>query len=317
MNIKIAGTGSALAKIVRTNKDIEQMVETTDEWIKERTGIESRHISDGDTVASLAAKACEEALKCAKKDVEDIDLVLVATCSPEQLLPNCACQVQSLIGATKAVAFDLNAACSGFMFALDTAYAYIKCGIYKNALIVGSEVLSKLVDWDDRTTCVLFGDGAGAIYIEACEDDTTGMISMVQGSNGFKGDVLSCNERSLPGAENIFIQMDGREVYKFATRQVPLCIEEALEKANLTVEDIDFFVLHQANMRILEAIAKRLKIDMSKVPANVTRVGNMSSAAIPVLLDELNKSNQLKRGQKIVLSGFGAGLTYGACVLTW
>lgn len=317
MNIKIAGTGSALAGTLRTNSDIEKMVDTTDAWIRERTGIESRYISDGDTVASLAAKACTEALKCAKKEVEEIDLILVATCSPEQLLPNCACQVQSIIGATHAVAFDLNAACSGFMFALDTAYAYLTCGIYQNALIVGSEVLSKLVDWEDRTTCVLFGDGAGAVYIEATNDDHTGMISMVQGSNGFKGDVLSCNERPLPGHENIFVQMDGREVYKFATRQVPLCIEEALKKADLTVEDIDYFILHQANLRILEAIAKRLKIDMSKVPFNVNRVGNMSSAAIPVLLDELNKNNQLKKGQKIVLSGFGAGLTYGACVLTW
>lgn len=317
MNIRIAGTGSALGTQLRTNRDIEQMVDTTDEWIRERTGIESRHISQGDTVASLGAKASLEALKAANKAPEDIDLILVATCSPEKLLPNCACQVQSIIGATNAVAFDLNAACSGFMFALDTAYAYLTCGIYKNALIIGSEVLSNLIDWTDRTTCVLFGDGAGAVYVEATEDTNVGMISMVQGSNGFKGDVLACNQRPLKDDDNIFVQMDGREVYKFATRQVPLCIEEALDKAGLTVEDIDYFVLHQANMRILEAIAKRLKINMDKIPFNVNRVGNMSSAAIPVLLDELNKKNQLKKGQKIVLSGFGAGLTYGACVLTW
>ena len=182
MNIKIVGTGSALAGQIRTNQDIEAMVDTTDSWIRERTGIRTRHISDRDTVASLSAKACREALKCAKKEVEDIDLILVATCSPEFLLPNCACQVQSILGAEKATAFDINAACSGFLFALDTAYAYISCGIYRNALVVGGEVLSKLVDWEDRTTCVLFGDGAGAVYVEACEDGISGIQSMVQGS---------------------------------------------------------------------------------------------------------------------------------------
>lgn len=317
MNIKIVGTGSALAGQIRTNQDIEAMVDTTDAWIRERTGIRTRHISDRDTVASLSAKACREALKCAKKEVEDIDLILVATCSPEFLLPNCACQVQSILGAEKATAFDINAACSGFLFALDTAYAYISCGIYRNALVVGGEVLSKLVDWEDRATCVLFGDGAGAVYVEACEDGISGIQSIVQGSNGAKGQVLSCRERALDEKEDIFIRMDGREVYKFATRQVPACIEEAVKKAGLTVQDIDLFVLHQANMRILEAIGRRLNIGMDKIPANVDRVGNMSSAAIPVLLDELNKNGKLHRGQKIVLSGFGAGLTYGACVVTW
>lgn len=317
MNIKIAGTGSALAKTVRTNHDIEKMVDTTDEWIKERTGIGSRHISDGDTVVSLASEACIKALKCAKKEVENVDLIIVATCSPEQLLPCCACQVQKEIGAVNAVAFDLNAACSGFLFALDTVYAYIKSGIYRNALVIGSEVLSKIVDWTDRSTCILFGDGAGAVYVEATEDENTGILSLIQGSNGFKGEVLSCNERPFLGEDNLFVQMDGREVYKFATKQVPVCIENALQKANLTIDDIDLFVLHQANMRILESIAKRLKIDMEKIPFNVDRVGNMSSAAIPVLLDELNQAGKLQRGQKIVLSGFGAGLTYGACVISY
>lgn len=314
MNIRIAGTGRALPEKLLTNLELEQRIDTTDEWIRERTGIESRRVSVDDTVSSLAAKACQNALEKAGKKAEEIDLIIVATCSPEYMLPCCACQVQSIIGASNAVCFDLNAACSGFLFALDTAYAYIKSGIYKNALLVGSEVLSRLVDWEDRTTCVLFGDGAGAVYVEATEDANCGMISMVQGSDGAKGMVLSCKEGR---AEDKYIQMDGREVYKFATRQVPNCIEEALEKIQLSANEIDLFVLHQANIRIIQAISKKLGVDMERFPTNLQRVGNMSSAAIPVLLDELNEENRLQKGQKIVLSGFGAGLTYGACVVVW
>lgn len=324
MTIKITGTGSALPENIMTNADMEKIVDTSDEWIRERTGIGARHISKGDTVASLATKACLNALESAGKKAEDVDLILVATCSPEMLLPCCACQVQSAIGAKQAVAFDLNAACSGFLFALNTAYAYITAGIYRNALIVGAEVLSKLVDWEDRGTCVLFGDGAGAVLVEASTEENRGLISMVQGSDGAKGMVLFCNERVVDGsayaeekeADN-FIHMDGREVYKFATRQVPACIEEALAKVSLEPDDIDLYVLHQANIRILESIAKHLKVDMDKFPNNMERVGNMSSAAIPVLLDELNKCGKIECGQKIVLSGFGAGLTYGACVMIW
>lgn len=312
MTIKIAGTGSALPTHILTNKELEGKVETSDEWIRERTGICERHISDSDeeTVAGLAAKACEKALADAGKAAEDVDLILVATCSPELFLPCCACQVQSQIGAKKAVCFDLNAACSGFLFALDTAYAYIHSGIYKNALVVGAEVLSKLVDWEDRGTCILFGDGAGAVYVEASEAE--GIISMVQGSDGSQGMVLSCEAK---GAGKI--EMDGKEVYRFATRQVPNCIEEAVTKAGLTIADIDYFFLHQANLRILEAVSKRLSIPMEKIPVNLNHVGNTSSAAIPVLLDEFRKSAKIEKGQKLVLSGFGAGLTYGACVLTW
>lgn len=316
MTIKIAGTGSALPSNVMTNKDIEKLVETSDEWIQERTGICERHISTGETVASLAAKACENALASAGKTGADVDMIIVATCSPEQLLPCMACQVQSAIGAEHAVAFDLNAACSGFLFALQTVNAYIASGIYKNALVVGSEVLSKLVDWTDRGTCILFGDGAGAVYVEAT-DSEPGMIGMSQGSDGFKGAVLSCNERTDKEDEDIFIHMDGKEVYKFATRQVPICILDAVEQSGLSLDEIDLFVLHQANTRIIESIAKRLKQDIAKFPVNLPRVGNMSSATIPVLLDELNRNGQLHKGQKIVLSGFGAGLTYGACVLVW
>ena len=331
MAIKITGTGSALPEKRVTNFDMAELVETSDEWIRERTGIAERRISTGDTVSSLAAKACADALAMAGRDAGDVDLILVATCSPELLLPCCACQVQSAIGAHKAVAFDLNAACSGFLFALNTAYAYMQTGLYKNALIVGSEVLSKLIDWTDRSTCVLFGDGAGAAFMELSETDevcengrTAGIEKMVMGSDGTKGMVLACAERSVSNPYykedqpvKPYVYMNGQEVYKFATRQVPACIKEALDKANLTADDVDLFVLHQANVRIIESVAKRLKADISKFPMNLDRIGNMSSATIPVLLDELNRNGKIKKGDRLVLSGFGAGLTYGASILVW
>ncbi len=331
MTIRITGTGSALPEKIVTNFDLQELVETSDEWIQKRTGIAQRRVSTGETVSALAAEACKRALEMAGKTAAEVDLILVATCSPELLLPCCACQVQDLIGAADAVAFDLNAACSGFLFALNTANAYLQTGIYKNALIVGSEVLSKLVDWKDRGTCILFGDGAGAAFVEASEETCTyengrraGMECMVQGSDGAKGRVLSCAERALNSAfyaedETIspYIQMDGQAVYKFATKQVPACIQQALDKAERTVEDVDWFILHQANVRIIESVAKHLKAEMAKFPMNIHKIGNMSSATIPVLLDECNRNGMIKRGDRIVLSGFGAGLTYGASVLVW
>lgn len=314
MTIKITGTGSALPEQRVTNFDLAKKVDTSDAWIRERTGIVERRISDeqkGESVAFLSAKAAENALKMAGRTAQEIDLILVATCSPEMMLPCCACQVQGMIGAQNAVAFDINAACSGFLFALETAYAYLKTGLYRNALIIGAEVLSKLVDWSDRSTCVLFGDGAGAVLIEKDEtENKERFLSFAQGSDGAKGMVLSCERQG-------YVQMNGQEVYRFAVKQVPACIDVALERAGLSVSDIDLFVLHQANVRIIEAVAKRLKVDMEKFPVNLDRVGNMSSATVPVLLDELNREGKLKAGQRLVLSGFGAGLTYGACVLEW
>ena len=331
--IRITGTGSALPGRIVTNKELEQMVETSDEWIRERTGIAERHVSVGETVVTLASEAARKALEQAGKRAEEIDLILVATCSPEQYLPCCACQVQADIGAVNALAFDVNAACSGFLFALNTADAYLRTGLAKNALIIGSEVLSKLVDWTDRSSCILFGDGAGAVVVEQCEV-SSGILGRALHSDGAGGGVLQCGARELTtpyartsavktdqnqpmdGREH-FIQMDGQEVYRFATRRVPQCIEEALSDAGLTVPDIDLFVLHQANARIIDAVAKRLHADREKFPTNLERVGNLSSASIPVLLDELHKQGKLHRGDRIVLAGFGAGLTIGACVMTW
>ena len=331
--IRITGTGSALPGRIVTNKELEQMVETSDEWIRERTGIGERHVSVGETVVTLASEAARKALEQAGKRAEEIDLILVATCSPEQYLPCCACQVQATVGAVNALAFDVNAACSGFLFALNTADAYLRTGLAENALVIGSEVLSKLVDWTDRGSCILFGDGAGAVVVERCEA-SPGILGRALHSDGTGGGVLQCGARELttPYARTSaaktdqkqqtddrehYIQMDGQEVYRFATRRVPQCIEEALADAGLAVPDIDLFVLHQANARIIDAVAKRLHADREKFPTNLERVGNLSSASIPVLLDELHRQGKLHRGDRIVLAGFGAGLTIGACVMTW
>ena len=321
MSMKIIGTGSALPARRVSNEELTRLVDTSDEWIRERTGIGSRYISTGETAASLAAEACRRALENAGKDAAEVDLLVVATCSPEMALPCTACQVQELTGAKNAVAFDLNAACAGFLFGFHTVYAYLSAGIYRNALIVGAEVLSKLVDWTDRGTCILFGDGAGAVMAERCESG--GVLGFVQHSDGSRGNVLACGSRKLEnpyaGGQDFlqYVKMDGREVFAFAVRQVPASIEEALEKAGLGMEDVDLFVLHQANRRIIEGISRRLKADLSKFPVNLDRTGNLSSAAIPVLLDELNRQGRLIPGMTLVLSGFGAGLTYGACVLKW
>ena len=331
--IRITGTGSALPGRIVTNKELEQMVETSDEWIRERTGIGERHVSVGETVVTLASEAARKALEQAGKRAEEIDLILVATCSPEQYLPCCACQVQAAVGAVNALAFDVNAACSGFLFALNTADAYLRTGLAENALVIGSEVLSKLVDWTDRGSCILFGDGAGAVVVERCEA-SPGILGRALHSDGTGGGVLQCGARELttPYARTSaaktdqkqqtddrehYIQMDGQEVYRFATRRVPQCLEEALADAGLAVPDIDLFVLHQANARIIDAVAKRLHADREKFPTNLERVGNLSSASIPVLLDELHRQGKLHRGDRIVLAGFGAGLTIGACVMTW
>lgn len=321
MSIRIMGTGSALPGRRVENREIVELVDTSDEWIRERTGIGSRHVSTGETVAALAADACGQALADAGRQAEEVELLLVATCSPEDVAPCMACQVQSRIGAGNAVAFDLNAACAGFLFALHTAWAYVEAGIYRNALIAGSEVLSKLVDWEDRGTCILFGDGAGAVYVEKCE--TGGILSFVQHADGSRGAVLAGGSRPLEnpwaGQRDFqkFLRMDGREVFAFALRQVPLNVEEALGKAHLTVGDVELFVLHQANRRIIEGISKRLGADISLFHMNLDQVGNTSSAAIPLLLNQLNRKGKLRRGMRLVLSGFGAGLTCGACVMEW
>ncbi|MDO4188517.1 MAG: beta-ketoacyl-ACP synthase III [Lachnospiraceae bacterium] len=309
MNIKICGTGSALPEKVITNKDLEKMVDTEDSWIVDRTGISQRHVaSDEENVASLGTLAAKRALEMSNMTIADIDMILVATCSDDDRLPNCACMIQKGLGGTTVPAFDINSACTGFLTALTITDAYFNSGMYKRILVVGTETLSRIVDYTDRGTCILFGDGAGAAVLEAVESDTRMVSSLF--ANGEKGDALTCTAAGK-------VLMDGQGVYKFATRCVPQVINDVLSKAALTTDDIDLFVLHQANKRIIDSIARTLKSDINKFPMNIANVGNMSSASIPVLLDEINRKKLIKKGDKIVLSGFGAGLTYGACIITW
>lgn len=309
MNIKICGTGSALPEKVITNKDLEKLVDTEDSWIVDRTGISKRHIADdNESVATLGALAAQRALDMAGYKIDDIDLILVATCSDDDRLPNCACKIQKLLGGSDIPAFDINSACTGFLTALTVADAYFNSGMYNRILIVGTETLSRIVDYTDRGTCILFGDGAGATVVEAVNSDNR-MISSLY-ADGNRGDALTC----LADGK---VLMDGQGVYKFATRSVPKVINDVLAKAGMTVDDVNLFVLHQANKRIIESIARTLKTDISRFAMNISEVGNMSSASIPVLLDEINRMNIIKKGDIIVLSGFGAGLTFGACIITW
>lgn len=320
MTIRIVGTGSFLPENIMTNNDLSKIMDTSDEWISTRTGIRSRHLAKEETTAQMSAQAAEQALAEAGMKAEDLDLIIVGTVSGDYVTPSTACQVQSMIGAHSAVAFDVNAACSGFMFAMNTAYAYIQSGVYQNALIIGAETLSKLMDWNDRSTCVLFGDGAGAAVVKA---DEKGLLTFTQGSDGAKGMVLSCKNRlnNNPLVQNPtdqdYVFMDGQEVYKFAVSTVPVSIKKVLDEAGLDVSEIKYFLLHQANIRIIQSVAKRLKVDLDKFPTALEHCGNISAGSVPVLLDEVNQKGMLQRGDKIVLAGFGAGLTWSAAVMEW
>ncbi len=320
MAIRIMGTGSFLPEKNVSNDDLAKYVDTSDEWISSRTGIRNRRIAIDETTTSMSASAAKEALAMAGKEAIDVELIIVATVTPDYYTPSVACEVQAELGADNAIAFDVNAACSGFVFALNIAKMYIETGYVKNALVIGAETLSKILDWNDRSTCVLFGDGAGAAYVE---ESDKGIISVVQGSIGKKGMVLNCVSRNTVNLfteeEQVqdYLHMDGQEVYKFAVRQCPKCLMEAMDKAGLTVDDIDYFVLHQANIRIIESVAKRLKAPIEKFPMTLGYTGNMSAASVPVMLDSLVREGNLKRGEKIGISAFGAGLTYGAIVMEW
>ena len=302
---KITGTGSYVPSNFMDNFDLSNIVDTNDAWIQERTGIIRRHISTDDTTISMASKAADQAIKNAGISPNDIDLILVATMSPQAVLPCTACEVQKSIQANQATCFDLNAACSGFLYAYNTAQAYIASEVYKTVLVIGTETLSNLVDWKDRGTCILFGDGAGAVVLSATEE---GVYSTVTHSDGQKKDALTCDLGSV-------IKMNGQEIFKFAVKQIPICIQELLEKNHLAVSDITYFVLHQANKRIIEAVAKRLHVDLEHFPMNLQEYGNTSSASIPILLHEMNEKNMLHRGDKVIMAGFGAGLTWGATLL--
>ena len=320
MTARIIGTGSAVPEQIVTNEDLSKIVETSDEWISSRSGIKERRVAKEENTTSLAILAGKRALENAGVTAEEIEVIIVATCTPDYFFPNTACQVQEAIGAKHAVAFDLSAACSGFLFALSTAQAYIKGGIYQKALIVGAETMSKMIDWSDRSTCVLFGDGAGAAVVSAEE---TGVLELVQKSNGAGKGVLSCKARETRNVLNHesetkeYLYMEGQPVFKFAVKTVPECVEEVLKKAEVKKEEIRYYILHQANSRIIQSVAKRLKEPEEKFPMNLSLYGNTSAASIPILLDEMNRNGMLNRGDKLVLSGFGAGLTWGAVLLEW
>ena len=257
----------------------------------------------------MAAKAAEEALADSGLKAEEIDLILVATSSSETVFPNTSCEVQKAIGAVHAWGYDLNAACSGFILALNTAQSYIRSGLVKTAL------MSRIVDWKDRGTCILFGDGAGAVVLRGEESESAKAVyTAMAHSAGDKGDAFTIHEGS---EETPVIRMDGQAVFKFAVRKVPEIIEEMLKKADVSREDVDYFVLHQANRRIIEAAAKRVGVEIEKFPMNLGEYANTSAASVPILLNEMNRDGKLKRGQKIILAGFGAGLTWAGCLMEW
>ena len=321
--MRILGSGHYVPKNIVTNDDLSKIVDTNDEWISSRTGISTRYISDGEGVSDLASKAALLALKDANISATDIDMILLATMTPDSMLPNNASIIQKNIGAINATCFDINAACSGFLFSLNTAHAYLSSGMCKNILVIGAETLSKIVDWSDRASCVLFGDGAGAMVVTA---DNTKAFYSVSGSDGSKGHVLTGGATLLKNmlvnseetnimTDNYYMHMDGQEVFKFAVTKVPECINEVLTKANLTAEDIDCFILHQANVRIISSVAKRLGVSPDKLPINLNKYGNTSAATIPILFDELKKSGSLDNAKRVIFSGFGGGLTWGASLV--
>ncbi|MCI6867459.1 MAG: ketoacyl-ACP synthase III, partial [Lachnospiraceae bacterium] len=308
------------------NNKLSEFVDTSDEWIKERTGVARRHIVADETTSFMAAEAAKKAVEDADLTPDQIDLILVSTISSDVILPCTACEVQRILGAVNATCFDLNAACTGFVLAYNTANAYIQSGVYKNALVIGSESLSNLTNWKDRGTCILFGDGAGAVVLTA--EEKASYVPATH-SEGAKGEALTLKSRHdsngitkeiepnrMMDAE-YFMQMDGQAVFKFAVKKVPEAILEVLDKNNIKKEDIDCYLLHQANRRIVEAVAKRMGEPIEKFPMNLQEYGNTSSASIPILLDELSREGKLKSGKHIVLAGFGAGLTWGASIMDW
>lgn len=319
--VKILGVGHYCPKNIVTNKKLESIVETTDEWIVKRTGIKERRISDGENTLDLAYKASLEALKRSKCKSEEIDLIILATTSPDRIMPSTACSLQAKLGCKNAAAFDISAACSGFVYALITAESLIKNTDKRKALVIGSEVLSRIVDWNDRGTCVLFGDGAGAMIIEASEEDA--ILSKCFLSDGEKGEnTLKLGSFKLNNPfnkdetyENQFIEMNGREVFRFAVSTLPEIINKVLEDANESIENIKYIVPHQANSRIIDEAARRLNINKEKFFVNVDKYGNTSAASVPIALSELLKNGLINKDDKVIIAAFGGGLTWAGALI--
>ena len=323
----LSGTGSYLPEAVLTNFDLEKMVDTHHDWIVERTGIHRRHIAaPHEATSDLAYQASRRALEAAGLTPGDLDMILLATVSPDQIMPNTACVLQRKLGAPKIMAVDLSAACSGFVYGLAIADQFIKTGVYKNILVVGTEVLSRMVDYTDRTTCILFGDGAGAAIASRARDDQPGDIFSVHlHADGQLGDLFE-----LPGGGSVhppshemldqklqFVRMKGQEIFKHAVRTMSQCCQEALDANQATKNDIDWVIPHQANFRILDAVAKHFGLPMEKVIVNLQETGNTSAASVPIALDQAIRAGKIQRGHKLMLAAFGAGITSGSIYLQY
>ena len=325
-SVILRGMGSHLPEKCLTNEAISEIVETSDEWIRTRTGIRQRHIcAAGEHTSDLAAQAARNAMEDAGLEPGDIDLLIVATITPDMPFPSTACIVQSKLGLGQIAAFDIEAACSGFLYAMDIASAMLNSGRYRNAIIIGAEKLSSIIDWKDRTTCVLFGDGAGAAVLSRTEETGTGVLDSCLHADGSKPELLRmpgggcqvpASVDSLEQRQH-FLKMNGREIFKFAVRGMERSALEILERQGLTIADIDRIVPHQANMRIIETIQERLDIPKDKFYNNLQNYGNTSAASIPIALDEAYRKGILQHGERILLLAFGAGLTWGSTLLKW
>lgn len=324
-SVGIVGMGSSVPDKIVTNDDLSKVMDTSDEWINSRTGIRERRIASKDIATSdLCTEAAKKAIEDANLDSKDIDLIIIATVTSDMAFPSTACIVQKNIGADNAAAFDISVGCSGFLYGLAIGSNFIATGAYETVLVIGSEVLSRILDWEDRSTCVLFGDGAGACVLQKCEDGK-GILSYDLGSDGANGHFLTqpAGGSRMPASHETvekrlhYVHMDGGEVFKFAVRAMEKASLSALKKANIGLENIDYLIPHQANIRIIKASAKRLKVPKDKVYVNLDKYGNMSSASIPIALDEAYHKGLIKKNDIVLLVAFGAGLTWASVVLKW
>lgn len=326
-SIVISGTGSYLPEKVLTNFDLEKFLDTSDEWIFERTSIKARHIAaENEAASDMAYEASKRALDDAGLDVSSVDLVIVTTVNPDMLFPSTACLLQSKLGIRNNIpCFDLEAACSGFVYGVEVATRMMQSGFYRNALVVSSEKMSSMVDWRDRATCVLFGDGAGAVVLSASREGNTGIIGTVLGADGSDTAMLKlpAGGSAMPTSEETvkrglhFLQMDGRKIFKHAVKIMQEKAFEVLDLCGIPADKLALFIPHQANMRIIESVAKRLKIPPEKVYVNIGNYGNTSSASIPIAIDEAARSGKIKKGDYVLFVAFGAGLTWGATLAKW
>lgn len=326
IGIKISGTGSYLPERILTNKDLERMVETTNDWILSRTGIAERRIAaDNEATSNLGAKAAQQALDAAGLRATDLDVVIVATITPDKIFPNTACLVQQQIGATRAFCFSIEAACSGFVYMMEVAASLIRSGAAKHALIVGAEKLSTIINWEDRSTCVLFGDGAGAAVLSATTPEENMLLTSTLGADGGYSDILHVpgGGAAHPFSQYVldhklhYLEMSGPEVFKQAVNSMATAAGQVLAEANYTVDDITWLIPHQANTRIISSVAKRLGLDESRAFINLDRYGNTSAATIPIALDEMVRTDVVKRGDLLLMVAFGGGLTWGANLVRW